>query len=105
MRCRPVRRYLRDPDTLPKVFCKLINFDHIVAHSEESMGLTGKRDVLVVVAQYSAYMDCFPLPKSAEDSHGAMLGHFGPDLRSVKRTHTDVAPELRKAVQQVGVPH
>ena len=38
---------------MPKKFGDLVNADHIIAHSDEAMGLTGERDALVVVDRYS----------------------------------------------------
>ena len=103
---RPARRIVRDPDSLPKQFEELVNADHIVAHSEESMGLTGERDALAVVDRATGYTDCFPLmSKSADDAHGAMLEFFGPQIGQVKLIHTDMAPELINAVSRMGIPH
>ena len=38
-----------DPEKAPKKFGDLVNADHIIAHSNEAMGLTGERDALAVV--------------------------------------------------------
>ena len=75
---QPARRVIHDPAAMPKKFDDLLNADHIIAHSDEAMGLTGERDALVVVDRYSEYVDCFPLmTKAADDAHGALLDFFG----------------------------
>ena len=75
---RPARRVVHDPAAMPKKFGDLVNADHIIAHSDKAMGLTGERDALVVVDPYSEYVACFPLmTKPADDAHGALLDFFG----------------------------
>ena len=67
---KPARRVNRDPASTPKKFGDLVNADHIIAHSDEAMGLTGERDALAVVDRFSNYVDCFPLmTKTADDAH------------------------------------
>ena len=56
---KPARRIEHDPALAPKKFGDLVNADHIIAHSDEAMGLTGERDALAVVDRYS---DCRLLP-------------------------------------------
>ena len=46
---KPARRIDHDPALAPKKFGDLVNADHIIAHSDEAMGLTGERDALAVV--------------------------------------------------------
>ena len=70
---RPARRVVHDPAATPKKFGDLVNADHVIAHSDEAMGLTGECDALVVVDRFSEYVDCFPLmTKTADDAHGAI---------------------------------
>ena len=57
---KPARRVEHDPATAPKKFGDLVNADHIIAHSDEAMGLTGERDALAVVDQFTDYIDCYP---------------------------------------------
>ena len=72
---------VHDPAAMPNKFGDLVNADHIIAHSEEAMGLTGERDALVVVDRYSEYVDCFPpMTKTADDAHGALLDFFGRSI-------------------------
>ena len=71
---RPARWIARRPDSRPKQFEELANADHVVAHSRETVGLTGERDALAIVDRVTCYLDCSPLMlQSAEDAHGAML--------------------------------
>ena len=89
---------------MPNKFGDLVNADHIIAHSDEAMGLTGERDALVVVDRYSDYVDCYPLmTKTADDAHGALLDFF---VRSrPKYMWTDSSPELIRAIKDMHVPH
>ena len=57
---KPARKINHDPASAPKKFGDLVNAGHIIAHSDEAMGLTGERDALAVVDRYSDYVDCFP---------------------------------------------
>ena len=103
---KPARRIAHHPDSLPKQFGEHVNADRVIAHSEESMGLTGERDALVVVDRATGYMDCYPLmSKSAEYAHEAMLDFFGPQLSQARLIHTDMALELISAVSRMGVSH
>ena len=89
---------------MPKKFGDLVNADHIIAHSDEALGLTGERDALVVVDRYSEYVDCFPLmTKTADDAHGALLDFFGRSRP--KYMWTDSSPELIRAIKDMHVPH
>ena len=64
----------------PKKFGDLVNMDHIIAHSEESAGLTGELYALLVVDRYSGYLDVYPRStKSADDAYGAIVDDFGKD--------------------------
>ena len=47
---------MHDPAAMPNKLGDLVNADHIIAHSDEAMGLTGERD-----DRYSDYVDCYPL--------------------------------------------
>ena len=101
---KPARRVDHYPDLAPKRFGDLVNADHIIAHSEEAMGLTRERDALVVVDRYSEYVGCFPLmSKAADDAHGALLDFFGPSRP--KYMWTDSSPELIRAIKDMRVPH
>jgi len=95
-----------DPEKLPKKFGDLVNADHIVAHSEESQGLTGERDALLVVDRFTDYIDCYPLAtKTADDAYGAFVEYFGKEKPSEVYIWTDSAHELKKSVKALGVPH
>ena len=101
---RPARRVVHDLAAMPKKFGDLVNADHIIAHSDEAMGLTGEPDALVVVDRYSEYDDCFPLmTKTADDAHGALLDFFGRNRP--KYMWTDSSPELIRAIKDMNVPH
>ena len=101
---RPARRVVHDPAAMPNKFGDLVNADHIIAHSDEAMGLTGERDALVVVDRYSEYVDCFPLmTKTADDAHGALLDFFGRNRPKYMWTHS--SPELIRAIKDMNVPH
>ena len=101
---RLARRVVHDPAAMPNKFGDLVNADHIIAHSDEAMGLTGERDALVVVDRYSEYVDCFPLmTKTADDAHGALLDFFGRSRP--KYMWTDNSPELSRAIKDTHVPH
>ena len=41
---KPARRMEHDPAVAPKMFGDLVNADHIIAHSDEAMGLPGERE-------------------------------------------------------------
>ena len=82
----------------------MVNADYIVAQSEESMGLTGERDALVVVDRATEHTDCYPLQsRSSADAHGALREYFG-DAKP-KRMYTDNAPELIRACKDLRYPH
>ena len=101
---RPARRQRRDEADTQRTFGELVNADHIIAPSAESMGLTGERDASVIVDRYSDYKDCFPeQPKSAEDTLGALLEFLGKTRP--KYIHTDAAPELTNAVKSLQAAH
>ena len=103
---KPARRVRKDPDTLPKKFGELVNADHIVAHSDESMGLTGERDALVAVDRYSNYVDCFPLAtKPADDAYGAFVEYFGTERPVDVYIWSDSAHELTKSIRKLHIPH
>ena len=57
---KPARRIDQDPALAPKKFGDLVNADHIIAHSDEAMGLTRERDALAVVDRYSDYVIASP---------------------------------------------
>ena len=94
---RPARRQQHGPAEVPMAFGDLVNADYIVAQSEESMGLTGERDALVIVDRAEPnYMDCYPLmSRTAGDAYGALSEYFGQVVP--KRMYTDNAPELIRA--------
>ena len=52
-----MRRYAKRrktlPQRIPEKFGDLVNADHLLAQSPESMGLFGERDVLLIVDIYS----------------------------------------------------
>ena len=85
---RPARRNASKREDRLKNFGDLINADHVISHSAESMGLTGERNALVVLDVATEYKDCFPLmSKDAVDAHGAMLEFIGEDLPKVESAH------------------
>ncbi len=47
------RRKHKVPGDGPHKFGELVSADHLIAQSEESMGLPGERDALIVVDRYS----------------------------------------------------
>ena len=101
---RPARRIAKDKEKLPTKFGELANADYIVAQSEESMGLTGERDALVIVDRGTNYMDCFPLQsRNHGDAYGALQEFFGEHLPS--RMYTDNAPELIRACKDLRIKH
>ena len=102
---KSARRVKHDPASTPKKFGDLVNADHIIAHSDEAMGLTGERDALAVVDRFSDYVDCFPvMTKTADDAHGALLEFFGRSRP--KYMWTDSSPELIRAIKDMlVVPH
>ena len=66
----------------PLKFGDLVNADHVIAHSEDAMGLTGERDALVIVDRYSKYVDIFPLKsKDADDAYQAFVEYVGEEIR------------------------
>ncbi len=75
---RPARKQVRSGSDLPKKFGHLVHADHIIANSDEAMGLTGERNAMAIVDRYSDYKDFFPLfHKDAEEAHGALKEFFG----------------------------
>ncbi len=100
---RPARRAVHKSENVPKKFGDLVNADHIIANSDEAMGLTGERNALAIVDRFSDYKDCFPLTtKDADEAHGALLEFFGR-LRP-KYMWTDSAPELIRAISNIKIP-
>ena len=103
---RPARRVRKEPDKEPKKFGDLVNADHLIAHSEESAGLTGERDALVIVDRYSGYIDAFPLAtKSADDAYGAVAEYFGTERPVDVYVWSDSAHELKRALIDLRIPH
>jgi hypothetical protein len=101
---RPARRATHPAGEAPKKFGDLVNADHIIAQSDEAMGLTGERDALAIVDRYSDYKDCFPLyTKDADEAQGALIEFFG--TARPKYMWTDSAPELIRAIKNMKVPH
>ena len=101
---RPARRTVTKAENTPKKFGDLVNADHIIANSDEAMGLTGERNALAIVDRFSDYKDCFLLAtKDAEDAYGALLEFFGRSRP--KYMWTDSAPELIRAISDMKVPH
>ena len=93
---RPARTQHKEPELKPKKFGELGNADYVVAQSEESMGLTGEKDALVIVDRGTDYTDCFPLmSRHASDAYGALKEFYG-DVTPT-RMYTDNAPELIRA--------
>ena len=81
-----------------------MNADHIVANSEDAMGLTGELDALAIVERYSNYIDCYRLmTKTADDAYGALLDFFG--RARPRYMWTDSSPELIRAIKDIRVPH
>jgi hypothetical protein len=101
---RPARRAVRNPDDIPRKFGDLVNADHIIANSDEAMGLTGERNAMAVVDRFSDSKDCFPLAtKDVDEAHGALLEYFGRSRP--KYMWTDSAPELIRAIADLKIPH
>ncbi len=67
---RPVAPHKKGFVNKPKKFGDLVNADHIIANSDEAMGLTGERNALAIVDRYSDY-------KEADEAHGALIEFFG----------------------------
>ena len=89
---------------LPKAFGHLVNAEYVVAQSQESMGLAGEHDALVVVDRATDYKDCYPLlSRHSDDAEGALRDYFGENLP--RRMCTDNAPELIKACREIKVVH
>ena len=101
---KPACRLHHDPAIAPKKFGDLVNADHIIANSEDAMGLTGERDALAIVDRYSNYIDCYPLmTKTADDAYGELLDFFG--RARPRYMWTDSSPELIRAIKDLRVPH
>ncbi len=82
----------------------LVNADHIIANSDEAMGLTGERNSMAIADRFSDYKDCFPLDtKHADEAHGALLEYFG--RTRPKYMWTDSTPELIRAISDLRIPH
>ena len=82
VRAKMMRRYAKRkrvaPTRVPLKFGDSVTADHLLAQSEESMGLFGERDALVIVDRYTEYVDAFPLKsKSAKDALRAFNEYFG----------------------------
>ena len=87
-------------------FGDLVNADHVLAQSPEACGLFGERDALIVVDRYSEYIDAYPLmSKQSEDVHASLVDFFGTDNPTDVYIWSDSAPELIKAVHNMGLPH
>ena len=100
----PTRRKGSNAADAPQKFGDLVNADYIVAQSEDSMGLTGEKDALVIVDRATNYKDCFPLmSRSADDAYGALDEYFGST--KPKRIYTDNAAELIKACKDHKYSH
>ena len=54
-RCAKRRKTL--PQRIPEKFGDLVNADHLLAQSAESMGLFGERDALLIVDKFTGYVE------------------------------------------------
>ena len=99
---KPARRLQHDPATALKKFGDLVNANHIIANSEDAMGLTGERDALAIVDRHTNYIDCYPLmTKTADDAYGALLDFFG--RARPRYMWTDSSLELIRAIKDLRV--
>ena len=84
VRANMMRRYAKRrktlPQRIPEKFGDLVNADHLLAQSAESMGLFGERDALLIVDKFTEYVDAFPLKsKNARDALHAFNEYLGND--------------------------
>ena len=98
----------RGPDVLaqePKVFGEQLTADHIILGQATEYGMKGESTALVVSDRATGWLDAFPLPnKSSEEAYGALnkVVSRGGNVHSI---HTDDAPELIKAIRDLGWQH
>ena len=92
-------------EPIPPEFGIIVTADHLIAHSEKSMGMTGEQDALVVKDRGTGWLECFPLAtKSADDAYLAIQDLRGPK-GYIHYLYTDNSRELIKAAQDLGIPH
>ena len=66
-------------EPIPPEFGVIVTADHLIAHSEKPMGMTGEQDALVVKDRGTGWLECFPLAsKSADDAYLALQDLRGP---------------------------
>ena len=105
MQRRSCRRVDGPEEPIPPEFGIIVTADHLIAHSEKSMGMTGEQDALVVKDRGTGWLECVPLAsKSADDAYLALQDIRGPK-GYIHYLYTDNSRELIKAAQDLGIPH
>ncbi len=89
---------------MPETFGDQITADHIVAHSERSMGVTGDKAAVVVGDRATGWFEGYPLDAKSE---AATLAAFRQFIGSekVKRAWSDNSPELIAAFNTLHITH
>ena len=92
---KPARRQIRSGADLPKKFGDLVNADHIIANSDEAMGLTGERNAIGHCGSIQRLQGLFPIvPQGRGGGARGAQGVFRPYDTKVHvdrlraRTHT-----------------
>ena len=89
---------------MPVEFGDQITADHIIAHSERSMGVTGDKAAVVVGDRATGWFEGFPLEaKSEERTLRAFRQFMGSD--TVKRAWSDNSGELIAALNTLRITH
>ena len=89
----------------PSEFGEAITADHLVAHSEESEGITGDKDAFIIADLHSDWIYGYPVkPRDADDTYECFTHFLGPGL-AIKHLYTDSSAEIKKAATMLGVPH
>ena len=100
---RPCRR--RHIPTIKAVnFGDLVTADHVVAHSERSMGVTRDRNAVIIGDKATGYIEGIPVKtKGRQDTIHAMLQFAG--ARKPRYLWTDGSGELSSAANFLRIPH
>ena len=92
-------------DDRPKEFGERITADHLVAHSEDSEGITGDKDAFIIGDLHSEWIYGYPVNSRDTDDTYACFTHFlGPDM-VMGHLYSDSSKEIEAAAKSLGVPH
>ena len=84
----------RNPDVeakRPEEFGDEITADHVVSNSEESEGITGDKDAVIIGDRSCGWIYGYPVPtKSADDTYASFAHFLGPGM-TIRHVHGLIA--------------